>query len=92
MPLSSKQRRQLKSDSHHLKAIIRIGQHGVSEPLIAETNNALHTHELIKVQIQQGERADRISAAEKLCQATKAELIHHIGKMFIIYRKSEKDT
>jgi len=91
MPLNSQQRKQFKSDAHHLKPVIRIGQHGVSEGVIAETHIALNTHELIKVHIQQGERDDRIAAANSLCQQTDAELVHHIGKTFIIYRKRKDD-
>ncbi len=87
MSINNKQRKALKAKAHHLKPVIRIGQHGVSEGVIAETNIALDTHELIKVQIQQGERAERHSAIEALCQQTEAELVHAIGKVFIIYRQ-----
>jgi len=85
--MNSLQRKNLKTKAHHLKPVIRIGQHGVSESVIAETNITLDTHELIKVQIQQGERDDRIAAAQSLCEKTSAELVHHIGKVFVLYRK-----
>jgi len=90
MPLNSKQRKQLKSDAHHLKPVIRIGQHGVSDGVTAETDIALNTHELIKVQVQQGERDARLEAVQQLCEKTNAELVHHIGKIFIIYRKRKE--
>jgi len=90
MPINSKQRKLLKAQAHHLKPVIRIGQHGVSEGVIAETHLALDTHELIKVQIQQGERADRQTAIETLCQKTTSELVHSIGKVFILYRQSNQ--
>ncbi|MDQ6967088.1 MAG: ribosome assembly RNA-binding protein YhbY [Mariprofundaceae bacterium] len=90
MPINSKQRKALKSKAHHLKPVIRIGQHGVSEGVITETNLSLDTHELIKVQIQQGDRDERHAAIEVLCQQAGAELVHAIGKVFIIYRQSKK--
>jgi len=90
MSLTSQQRKQFKSEAHHLKPVIRIGQHGVSEGVVAETHVALNTHELIKVHIQHGERDARILAANDLCQQTSSELVHHIGKVFIIYRKREE--
>jgi len=90
MALNSKQRKQLKGEAHHLKPVIQVGQHGISESLIAETDSALNIHELIKVQIQQGERDERSVAAEKLCQATQAELVHSIGKVFILYRQNDE--
>ena len=87
MPINSKQRKALKAEAHHIKPVIRIGQHGVTEGVVAETHITLDTHELIKVQIQQGEREDRHAAIEELCQQTSAELVHSIGKIFVLYRK-----
>ncbi|MDQ6991572.1 MAG: ribosome assembly RNA-binding protein YhbY [Mariprofundaceae bacterium] len=87
MPMNNLQRKNLKAKAHHLKPVIRIGQRGISEAVIAETHITLDTHELIKVHIQLGERDDRIAAAQTLCEKTAAELVHHIGKIFILYRK-----
>ena len=87
MPINSKQRRALKAEAHHLKPVIRVGQHGVTEGVVAETHITLDTHELIKVQVQQGEREDRNAAIKELCQQTDAELVHSIGKIFVLYRK-----
>lgn len=92
MSISKQQRKTLKSKAHHLKPVIRIGQNGVSEGVIAETNIALDTHELIKVQVQQGERDERHKAVETLCQQTQAELIHAIGKVFVIYRQKSEQS
>ncbi|MDX8383063.1 MAG: ribosome assembly RNA-binding protein YhbY [Ghiorsea sp.] len=88
MSLNIKQKKDLKSRAHHLKPIIRIGQHGVSEGVVSETNIALDTHELIKVHIQHDERAVRLESAEALASQTKAELVHKIGKIFVLYRKN----
>jgi len=91
MPMTNIQRKNLKAKAHHLKPVIRMGQHGVSESVVAETNLTLDTHELIKVHIQQGDRDERIAAAQSLCQQTSAELVHHIGKVFILYRQRKQE-
>lgn len=91
MPINSKQRKELKAAAHHLKPVIQVGQHGISEGVINETNVALNAHELIKVQIQGGEREERRTDAETLCKATDAELVHSIGKIFILYRKKKDE-
>jgi len=91
MSLNNKKKRELKAQAHHLKVIIQVGQHGVSESLIAETNNALNIHELIKVQIQSDDRDERAKAAALLGQQTQAELIQKIGKTFVFYRKKKDD-
>ena len=88
MSLNTKQKKDLKSRAHHLNPIIRIGQHGVSEGVVSETNLALDTHELIKVHIQHDEREVRQASAESLASQTKAELVHKIGKTFVLYRKN----
>lgn len=91
MSLDNKKKRELKAQAHHLKVIIQVGQHGVSENLIAETNNALDIHELIKVQIQSDDRDERTAAAALLAQKTNAELVQKIGKIFVFYRKKKDD-
>lgn len=92
MSLTAKQRKELKARAHHLQPVIRIGQHGVSEGVIQETRNALHTHELIKVQIQQGDREQRDAAARLLAEKTDAELVHQIGRVCILYREREAEA
>ncbi len=90
MSLTSKQRKALKSKAHHLNPVIRVGQNGISEGVIQETDNALSTHELIKVQIQHSDREERLKGGALLAEKTGAELVHHIGKVFILYRAKEE--
>ena len=92
MNLSSKQRKELRAKAHHLKPIILVGQHGVSEAVIAEIDLALNTHELMKVRIQGSDRDECLAEAEKLCLHTHAELIARIGKTFIIFRPQQHDS
>ena len=89
MSLDNKKKRELKAQAHHLKTIIQIGQHGVSENVIKETDNALNTHELIKVHIQDDDRDARLQAAKTLAEKTQSELVHKIGKVFILYRRNQ---
>lgn len=77
----------LKARAHHLKPVIRIGQHGVSESLVNETHIALDVHELIKVHIQEDDREIRKAAALDLAKKTHALMVHSIGKTFVLYRK-----
>lgn len=84
--LTSKERKALKAKAHHLKPVIRVGQNGISDGVIQETDIALCTHELIKVQIQSDDRDGRLQGAQTLAEKTGAELVHHIGKIYILYR------
>ncbi len=89
MSLNSKQKKELKTRAHHLKPVIRVGQHGISDNVISETDNALSIHELIKVHIQHDERDIRAQHAADLAAKTQAEMVHKIGKIFILFRKRD---
>lgn len=89
--MDKQQKRALKKASHHLKPVVRLGQHGLSEGVINETKISLKVHELIKVHIHEGQREDRLTMAQDLAKACDAELIHKIGKNFTFYRKRENE-
>jgi len=89
--LDAKQKKQLKQAAHHLKPVVRIGQKGLTENLISETDACLVRHELIKVHVAAGDRQMRSDMAEKLADATHAAFVHQIGKVFVLYRQ-RKDT
>jgi len=92
--LDAKRKKQLKQAAHHLKPVVRIGQKGITENLIGETDLCLERHELIKVHVAAGDKQARTAMAEQLTDATHAQLVHQIGKMFVLYRqrKGVRDT
>lgn len=79
----------LKAKAHHLRPIILVGVKGLTDGVIKETDNALKTHELIKVKISGMEKEDRQKAVADLCTSVKAELVQAIGHTIVIYRKNE---
>jgi len=87
--LDAKQKKQLKQAAHHLKPVVRIGQKGLTENLVCETDACLARHELIKVHVAAGDRQIRSNMAEKLADATHAAFVHQIGKVFVLYRQRE---
>lgn len=62
-----------------------IGQSGLTVAVLAETELALKTHELIKIRIR-AEKEGRKLITEKICTDTGAELIQNIGQIAVIYR------
>jgi RNA-binding protein len=80
----------LRGLAHHLDPVIIIGQHGVTESLIKELNNALNHHELVKVKIAAGERDDRAVIIEQLCEQTTSEKVQSIGKTVTLFRRNLK--
>lgn len=78
-------KKQLKSQAHNLKPVVMVGQAGFTPAVLAEIENALNCHELIKVKIR-AERDERKLISEKICQETQADLIQTIGQILVIYR------
>ncbi|PWY56642.1 ribosome assembly RNA-binding protein YhbY [Legionella qingyii] len=83
-------KKSLKAQAHHLKPVVLLGAKGLTEAVIAETDIALLSHELIKVKINGAEKEDRIIMADELCQQLHAELVQMIGNTVIMYRKNEE--
>lgn len=89
MTLSSRERKELKAKAHHLNPVVRVGQKGVTENLLMETQQALETHELIKLHIAVDDRDERRTVCEEIAEKTGAELVHTIGKVCILYRQKD---
>jgi len=88
--LTDKQRRHLRGLAHGLKPVIRVGQAGVSDAVVAETSRALEAHELIKVRVADMERAERDAALASLAARTDSEMVGRIGHTAILYRRHPK--
>jgi len=81
-------RKTLKGKAHPLNPVILMGGKGLTPALIAETDIALSTHELIKVKLVGANKTENIKTAEALCQATNAECVQMIGHIATIYREN----
>lgn len=90
--LSEEQRRFLKKSAHHLKPVVQLGKKGISESLIKEVEQALAVHELIKVQLLPGQKAELDAHVVMLMKETHAEHIATIGNMIILFKAKEKDS
>lgn len=87
MSLSGKQKRFLRAEAHALEPVVSLGKEGISENLVAAVNDALATHELIKVRVLENAPLDRKEAAEALPGMVKAELAGLVGRIMILYKR-----
>ncbi len=92
MPISSKQRRWLKQQVHHLKPIVLIGQQGLTEAVLTEIDRALNDHELIKIRLGALEPETRLVLIERICQRTGSQLIQRIGHIAAFYRYNPRKS
>ncbi len=86
MNLSPQQIRDLKKQAHHLKPVVMVGQHGLSENVHNEIDIALDAHELIKVKLAGADKAEREQISGQIVAQHKASLIQIIGRMATFYR------
>ncbi|AKH90167.1 ribosome assembly RNA-binding protein YhbY [Edwardsiella tarda] len=90
MNLTNKQKQHLKSLAHSLKPVVQLGANGLTEGVLAEIEQALAHHELIKVKIAAEERETKTLIADAIVRETGACNVQLIGNVLVIYRPSEE--
>lgn len=90
--LTGKQNRFLRGLGHSLRPVVMVGKHHLSSDVIEATNDALETHELIKVKIQEGCLEDRRTVAAELADGTDSVVVQVLGKTFLLYRQNEESN
>lgn len=89
MSLTNKQKQFLKARAHDLKPVILLGNNGLTEGVIAETEQALEHHELIKIKVPTEDREQKVLIMDAIVRETKAEKVQVIGKTLILFRPSK---
>ncbi len=86
--MKGSERAGLRAEAHHLSASVHVGQHGLTPALIASLDDALRTHELVKVKL--GKNADTTAreAAGQLAESTGSEVVQVIGRTATFYREN----
>lgn len=89
MTLSTKQKQYLKGLAHHLNPVVMLGGNGLTEGVLAEIDNALNHHELIKVKIAGADRETKQLIIDAIIRETQAQEVQKIGHVLVLYRQSE---
>jgi len=84
--LKPAQNRYLRALAHHLKPLIQMGAKGLSDSLVAELDQTLEHHELVKVKITADDRDAREAIASELAERCQAALVQRIGNVAVLYR------
>ncbi|XWY20269.1 ribosome assembly RNA-binding protein YhbY [Bisgaard Taxon 45] len=88
--LSTKQKQFLKGIAHHLNPVVMIGNNGLTEGVLAEIDNALTHHELIKVKIAGADRGVKQLIIDAIIRETQASAVQTIGHILVLYRPSQE--
>jgi RNA-binding protein len=92
MQLNEKQRRHLRGLAHDLKPVVLVGDSGLTDGVVRETERALHDHELIKIKVRAADRDTRDALIADLATRTTSELVNRIGHVAVLYRKRPDKT
>ena len=84
--LTPAQRKEKRSDAHHLDPVVMIGGDGLTPAVQKEVDAALNAHGLIKVRVFSDERATREAIFAALSNELGAAPIQHIGKLLVLWR------
>lgn len=89
MNLSKKQKQHLKGLAHSLKPVVMLGGNGFTEGVLAEIENALDHHELIKVKVPTDDREEKTLIMDAIVNETGAVKLQVIGHILVIFRQTE---
>jgi RNA-binding protein len=88
MTLSSKERAALRAEAHHLTALVHIGHNGLTDALRQTLDDALRTHELVKVALTRSTDVSAKDAAHQLAEQLGADVVQTIGRTCTLYREN----
>ncbi len=88
MSLTGREKAALRAEAHHLTAIVHVGKEGLTRTLIQSLDDALRTHELVKVQLGRTLELPAREAAGSLADEAAAEVVQVIGRTVTLYREN----
>ena len=86
--MKGRERAAMRAEAHHLDPIVHVGQHGLTPALLQSLDDALRTHELVKVKLGKNAEVKAKDAAGELARATQSEVIQVIGRTATFYREN----
>ena len=84
--LTNAQTRFLRGQAHELKALLQTGAKGLTPAFLAELDEVLERHELVKVKLAAEDREARETMVGQIVGQTGAALVQRIGHVAILYR------
>ena len=90
MKLTDQQKRHLRGLGHALKPVVILGNAGLTENVMAEIDQALTHHELIKIRVNAADRESRAALIETICAQTKGQPVQTIGHILLLFRRNPK--
>ena len=91
MKLTNNQKKNLRSLANDLRPIVMVGQHGLSDAVLAELESTMTKHELLKIKVRASNRDEKQEMVDKILSFSKAALVQVIGGVLVIYRPFDEN-
>lgn len=86
MTTKGRDRAALRGEAHHLKPMVHIGHQGLTPAVTQALDDALRTHELVKVSLVRMAELSAKEAAAAIAETLGAQVIQVIGRTCTVYR------
>jgi RNA-binding protein len=86
MTITSKERAELRAEAHRLSPLVHVGHQGLTEPLLQALDDALRTHELVKVALARTTDVSAKDASAAIAEKLGADVVQTIGRTCTLYR------
>jgi RNA-binding protein len=90
MTLSNADKKTFRAIGHQLKPVITVAEKGLTENIQLELERALNDHELIKLKLIAGDKAERTALVDEICALSKGVAVQTIGHVLLLYRAAKK--
>ena len=83
--LSNPEKRALKARAQRLEAVVKLGHAGISEAFLKSMDEALATHELVKMKFS-ALKEEKKTLAPEIADRTQSELVTLVGNVAVYFR------
>ncbi|SDB12645.1 RNA-binding protein [Ruminococcaceae bacterium FB2012] len=89
--ITPKQRAELKALANSLEPAFQVGKGGVNDAQVAQIDDYLRVHELVKIKVLDNSLYTAKEAAAEIAELISAEVVQVIGSKAILYKRNEKE-
>ena len=80
-------RRRLRGVGHNLDPVVQIGRQGTTAQVVAQAEQALLDHELIKIKLGSECPETRFEVAERLSEQPGVNVVQILGRTILLYKR-----
>ena len=84
--MRGKDRAELRAEAHHLRPIVHVGHHGITDTVLQSLDEALQANELVTIQVERNAPMTVKDAARQLAETMSADVVQVIGRKTTLYR------